>query len=197
MIMFEVPSRSSGKKGRERALDAIPATTSLLRWVYVGRMCVAVVVFGAAAFQFTAVSPGRIVTIAAAALLSVIVTGLSVYHTHVRGARPTHNFLYLQNLFDIALVTTVVHVTGGVNSDFASLYILVIAVSAVSMPFGSTMLVTAVAAILYIADSLWGYPVALSLSLWLQIGVFGGRSPAHRAGSRGEAPAARGGGHPS
>ena len=40
-------------------------------------------------------------------------------------------FLSLQAVFDLGLVTAVVHITGGGASQFAALYILVIATSAV------------------------------------------------------------------
>jgi two-component system sensor histidine kinase PilS (NtrC family) len=161
-----------GFHAADRIREAIPQTQSLLRWVYVGRVCVATVVFVAAAFSFETVSPGLLVITSAGAFLSLFVTGWSAFYTHVRNRQPSTTFLSSQMLFDLGLVTTVVHVTGGVNSDFASLYILVIAVSAVTMPLRSTVLVTLAAAMLYIADSIWGHPVALTLSLWLQIGVF-------------------------
>jgi two-component system, NtrC family, sensor histidine kinase PilS len=163
----QLTERKPGRWG-----DAMPPTRSLLRWVYVGRLSVASVVFVAAAFFFTAVSPGVLVTVAVAVILSLVVTAASVLHTHVRGATPSIAFLYAQFLFDLCLVTTVVHVTGGASSDFASLYILVIAVTAVTMPFPPTMLVTAVAALLYVGDSVWGHPVPLTVSLWLQIALF-------------------------
>lgn len=161
-----------GFHAADRIREAIPQPRSLLRWVYVGRVSVATVVFVAAAFSFSTVSPALLVVTAVGAFLSLIVTGWAAFYTHVRNRQPSTTFLYSQMLFDLGLVTTVVHVTGGVNSDFASLYILVIAVSAVTMPLRSTMLVTLAAAMLYIADSIWGHPVALTLSLWLQIGVF-------------------------
>src|SRR3989304_3600602 len=68
----------------------------------------------------------------------------------------------------------IVHVTGGADSDFSALYILVIAVSAVLMPVVSGLLVTLLGGLLYVADILWGHPVQLSLTVWLQILVFVG-----------------------
>ena len=150
----------------------MPSVTALMRWVYVGRVSVAITIFVAASFYFAETPPGVIVTVAVAAVLSLIVTGASIFHTHIRGVVPGPNFLYAQNLFDLGLVTTVVHVTGGVNSDFASLYILIIAVSAVTMPIASSLLVTITAAVLYVADVVLMYPGQLSIALWLQVGVF-------------------------
>ncbi|MFB3112113.1 MAG: histidine kinase dimerization/phospho-acceptor domain-containing protein, partial [Gemmatimonadales bacterium] len=150
----------------------MPSVIALMRWVYVGRVSVATTIFVAASFYFAETPPGVIVTVAVAAVLSLIVTGASIFHTHIRGVVPGPNFLYAQNLFDLGLVTTVVHVTGGVNSDFASLYILIIAVSAVTMPIASSLLVTITAAVLYVADVVLMYPGQLSIALWLQVGVF-------------------------
>ncbi len=163
---------AKAEKRHKRFGDAIPSTASLLRWVYVGRVSVATVIFVAAAFYFAAVSPGVIVITAVAAILAIVVTAVSAFHTHIRARAPTHSFLYSQFLFDLLLVTTVVHVTGGVGSDFASLYILVIAATAVTMPFRSTMLITAAAALMYLADGIWGQPIELTISVWLQIALF-------------------------
>ena len=151
---------------------AMPSATALMRWVYVGRVSVASTIFVAASFYFAETPPGVIVTVAVAAVLSLIVTGASIFHTHIRGVVPGPNFLYAQNLFDLGLVTAVVHVTGGVDSDFASLYILIIAVSSVTMPIASSLLITITAAVLYVADAVLMYPGQLSIALWLQVGVF-------------------------
>ncbi len=163
---------AKGEKPHGEVGLAMPSVTALMRWVYVGRVCVASTIFVAASFYFTETPPGVIVTVAVATVLSLIVTGASIFHTHIRGVVPGPNFLYAQNLFDLGLVTTVVHVTGGVNSDFASLYILVIAVSAVTMPIASSLLITITAAVLYVADAVLMYPGQLSIALWLQVGVF-------------------------
>ncbi len=166
----------SGGTGRPRAaVGPIGGTAwprDLLGWIYLGRVAVAIVVFVAAAFYFRAVPPETIVILAVAAIASVIASALSVWHTHVRGSEPTLTFLYAQALFDLALVTTVVHVTEGPASQFPALYILVIAVSAVLMPLASSLLVTSLAIMLYLADIVWWQPVALSVVVWLQIAVF-------------------------
>ena len=150
----------------------IASVRGLLRWVYLGRMTVAIVVFVAAGFYFKAVPPETILILAIAALATVIATSLSVWYTHILGAEPGTTFLYSQALFDLALITTVVHVTEGPSSQFPALYILVIAVSAVMMPLASSLLITAMASLLYLADIVWWQPVQLSVVVWLQIAVF-------------------------
>jgi len=155
-----------------RVADHIPSVRGLLRWVYLGRTTVAFVVFGAAAVNISAVTPDTILILAVAAIATVVVTSLSVWYTHIRGAEPGATFLYAQALFDLALVTTVVHVTEGPASQFPALYVLVIAVSSVMMPLASSLLITSLASLLYLADIIWWQPVQLSVAIWLQIAVF-------------------------
>lgn len=151
-----------------------PASSAheLLKWVYLGRVTVAIAVFVAAALSFDVVSPGIIVILSVAALLSVGVSGASVWYTHVRQNAPGLTFLYVQALFDLALVTTVVHLTEGPASLFPALYILIIAVSAVLMPLQSSLLVTALAGLLYFADIVLLQPISLTSAAGLQIAVF-------------------------
>ncbi len=163
-------SRSAGS--RRPGGSGIPSPRGILRWIYLGRVTVAIVVFVAAAFYFKAVPPETILILAVAAISSLIATSLSVWYTHVRGVEPGMTFLYSQALFDLGLVTTVVHVTEGPASQFPALYVLVIAVSAVVMPLASSLLITALASLLYLADIIWWQPVQLSVAVWLQIAVF-------------------------
>jgi two-component system sensor histidine kinase PilS (NtrC family) len=158
--------------GAGRVADHIPSVRGLLRWVYLGRVTVAIVVFVAAAVNISAVPPDTILILAIAAIATVIVTSLSIWYTHIRGAEPGATFLYAQALFDLALVTTVVHVTEGPASQFPALYVLVIAVSSVMMPLASSLLITSLASLLYLADIIWWQPVQLSVAIWLQIAVF-------------------------
>jgi two-component system sensor histidine kinase PilS (NtrC family) len=157
-----------------RPRGAVPSTHELLRWVYLWRVTVAIVVFLAAAFYFQAVPPATLVMVAIAAIASVMVSGWSVWHTHIRQKHPGQTFLYGQALFDLVLVTVVVHVTEGPNSQFPALYIVVIAISSIMMPLRSSLLVTALASLLYVADSVWLQPVSLTAVVWLQIAVFVG-----------------------
>jgi len=152
--------------------QAMPDPLALLQWVYVGRVLLAVVVFVAAAFYFAAVPPQVILVLAIAAMASLVASGMSAFYTHFLRRPPTPTYLYAQIIFDLALVTTVVHFTGGSQSDFSSLYILVIAVSAVLMPLASSLLLTTLAALVYVADVVWGHPHAMTVVVVLQIIVF-------------------------
>jgi two-component system sensor histidine kinase PilS (NtrC family) len=151
-----------------------PRARDLLRWVYVGRAILPLVVFAAAVFSLRAQRPDVIVALAITAVLSVLAAGVSVWYTHVRQAHPGPTFLYTQALYDLGLVTVVVHFTGGADSIFSALYILVIAVSAVLMPVPSGLLVTLLGGLLYVADVIWGQPEQLSVTVGLQLLLFVG-----------------------
>src|SRR4029077_17277689 len=80
---------------------------------------------------------------------------------------------YVQAIFDAALITTVVHMTGGSDSDFATLYVPLIAVIAVLMPPQSTALVTTLVGLVYFADIFFGRRGApISPGIFIQLGVF-------------------------
>jgi two-component system sensor histidine kinase PilS (NtrC family) len=168
MQAVEAPRRSAA----QRIEASFPRPLGILQWVYVGRVLVALAVFGAAAFSFQAVHPAVLLTLAVAALASLAMSGASAFFTHVLRRDAGRTFLYVQALFDLALITTVVHVTGGPESNFIPLYILVIAVAAVLLPLWSGLLVTFLASALLIADAVLGYPADLGVALWLQIAVF-------------------------
>lgn len=150
----------------------MPDVRALLRLAYIGRVCVAIGIYVAAAFYFKEVEPGILVMVASAAVLSVSVSAVSAWYTEVRRVAPGQTFLYVQTLFDLALVTAVVHVTGGFTSNFAPLYILVISLSSLLFPFASSLLITLLAGVLYFAVIFWFNPPDLSVALWLQLALF-------------------------
>lgn len=156
-----------------RRTVTIPTVRTILRWVYMGRLAVAGALYVAAVFSFRAVTQFDILLASALMVVALGVTIASFWHTHVRDQAPGATFLYLQALFDVALITTVVHVTGGPQSDFAGLYVLLVAVTAVLMPPARTALVTAVAGLAYLADVTFGFPGPGIESTWIQVAVFG------------------------
>lgn len=154
--------------------SSIPSPRALLRSVYVGRISVAAAVYLTAVLKFRQASSGDVLVASTLLLTALVVTAASYWHTHVRSKPPRATFMYLQALFDLALITTVVHVTGGPESDFAGLYVVVIAVTAVLMPPASTALVTMLAGLLYFADVFFGHRAAAAPGVWIQLAVFAG-----------------------
>src|SRR2546426_4053200 len=94
-------------------------------------MCVAVALYLAAALKFAVAAPLDLLVTSFVLVATVIVTIASYWHTHIRARVLGQTFLYAQALFDVALITTVVHITGGPQSDLTPLYVPLIAVTAV------------------------------------------------------------------
>jgi two-component system sensor histidine kinase PilS (NtrC family) len=105
-------------------------------------------------------------------LVALTVTAGSFWHTHVSGREPGENFLYGQVILDVLLVTAIVHVTGGPESNFAPVYILVISSGALLLPLPGGVLIGALASMVYLADLVWGYEGAFRLDVALQLALF-------------------------
>ncbi len=157
---------------RSPKASVMPSPRSLLRLVYLWRFSVAIAIYLSAAFRVQVTAPLNILVTSILLVATLIFTGASYWHTHVRDRPPGRTFLYLQAVFDVALVTTVVHVTGGSESDFQSLYVPVIAVTAVLMPPGGTALITVLAGLAYLADLLFGHSLPVSGTVWIQLALF-------------------------
>jgi two-component system, NtrC family, sensor histidine kinase PilS len=158
--------------GGRSTTSAIPTPQTLLRSVYVGRMCVAVAIYLGAALKFKVAAPSDILVTSFLLVATVVVTIASYWYTHIRGRQPGLTFLYSQVLFDIALITTVVHITGGPQSDFIYLYVPLIAVSAVLMPPASAGLVTLLTGLVYFAEVFFGHHTAATPDIAIQLALF-------------------------
>jgi two-component system sensor histidine kinase PilS (NtrC family) len=145
-----------------------------VRWVYVGRLSIASAIFLAAVLvwqnEFTDTSKLLVASLAFAATLAFTACSVIYSEFYRRPLRPT--FYYLQSVFDLLLVTAVVHVTDSSNSQFAALYILVIATSSLLLPVGGGLLIAALGNVLYVADAFWSVDVPFTAAVWLQLGVF-------------------------
>ncbi len=150
---------------------AVPPLRTMLRWLYIGRLSIAIGVFVGAALAWWQADLTQLLIASVSATLTLLFTGWSVYHSHLSYKVAGQTFLYGQALFDLSLSTAVVHVAGP-YSYFATLYILVIAFNAVLMPFFNGLLIALAGGILYAADVVFGHPVDLSGALLMQIAVF-------------------------
>ena len=102
----------------------------VLRWVWLGRVVLSCAILVAAVFVWSKAAPSDtlIATLAfAGAILATI--GSALYGEFERRALGLR-FYAIQCAIDLALVTAVVHITGGWSSQFAALYIWVIASAA-------------------------------------------------------------------
>lgn len=102
----------------------------------------------------------------------MVFTAASIIYTEVYRRRAGNTFLYLQALFDLALVTAVVHVTGGIGSGFAALYILVTAEAALLLTARGVVLVATLGIVIYVAAAVLTPGGERDLRFWLRVGVF-------------------------
>jgi len=146
----------------------------LLRWLYIGRMSLATAIFAAAVFVWTRedTDTHKLLVASLAFAFATGVTALSAWYSEIYRKPLAPTFFYLQSIFDLLLVTAVVHVTSGSTSQFAALYILIIASASLLLPVGGGLLVAALGNVLYVADTVLISGTTLIPAVWLQLGVF-------------------------
>lgn len=144
----------------------------VLRWVWLGRVVLSCAILVAAVFVWSEAAPSdTLIATLAFACATLATIGSALYGEFERRALGL-GFYAIQCVIDLALVTTVVHLTGGWNSQFAALYILVIASAALLLPFRGGLAVAAGACLLYSADVLLLRPGTPYVGITVQIAVF-------------------------
>ena len=153
---------------RRSLASELPEPRRVLGWQYVGRVLLGVALLaptpGAGAFLDRTAEP--------MALLAFLLAGLSFWHTHRRGNAPRESFLYGQLTFDALLVTLVVQATGGAQSPFAPLYILLLGVAALVLSTRGGILIGLFAVALYLGSTFWGVGGTIESAVIFQIGLF-------------------------
>jgi two-component system, NtrC family, sensor histidine kinase PilS len=149
-------------------------TGRVLRGLYMLRMIVAAAVFVAALTRWIGPGWNQLETLVAtmALLSAALMTGVGLWWVEVREREPGRSFLYTQLVYDTLLVTAVVHVTGGPNSPYPPLYILVITAAALLLPLPGGMLIGALASILFIADVVLLSLTEPGTAEFLRVGLF-------------------------
>ncbi len=145
---------------------------SILRWIYIGRISLAAAIFMAAVLAWREADAVHTLVASLALIGALAFTAGSAWWTALRRRPASRSFCYLQHVFDLALVTTVVHLTGGANSQFAALYILVIASASLLLPSSGGLLVATLGNVLYYADVLWSRTTDVDIGVILQLVVF-------------------------
>src|SRR6185369_16488572 len=139
-------------------------------------------IFIAAISQWSETDGERTLVASLAFALATVVTVVSAGYSEIYRRPPGRVFLYSQAVFDLLLVTAVVHVTGGSSSPFPALYVLVIATASLLVPASGGLLVAALGLVLYFADvvvllrppELDGNAIWIpGPAVWLQICVIG------------------------
>jgi two-component system sensor histidine kinase PilS (NtrC family) len=144
----------------------------IVRWAYIGRLSLSAAIFSAALFAWEVANPTNTRVAALMLVGAMVFTVGSAWYEMTYPERTGRAFFYLQTLFDLALVTSTVHITGGASSPFSALYILVIAYASLVLPIGSGLLVAALGNVLYIGDVVWNHGPEVGASVWLQLTIF-------------------------
>jgi two-component system sensor histidine kinase PilS (NtrC family) len=156
------------------ALQAILDPRRLLRWIYIGRLSLVSAILLAAVIVWhrADTDPGNLLIASLAFAVTTLWTGGSLWYVEIYGRPPRATFSYLQTVYDLALVTAIVHATGGTTSPFAALYILVTACASLLLPAGGGLLMAALGNVLYFADAVWGGSSPPTVAVWLQLTIF-------------------------
>jgi two-component system, NtrC family, sensor histidine kinase PilS len=143
----------------------------LIRWMYVGRLSIALSIFIAAIYTWFEATPTNTFIATATLVGSIFFTGASFLWTEVNRKPLTKGFLYGQLTFDLLVVTAVVHVTTlpDKGAQFAALYILVNAAAALMLPIGGALLIAALGLVVYAFDAIAvsGFSNSTSLQLFV------------------------------
>ncbi|HEU0301293.1 MAG TPA: ATP-binding protein [Longimicrobium sp.] len=130
----------------------LPEQRRILSWVYLGRLCLTGAIFVAAALVWTRAEAGTTLSASLLLVLAAAFTAVSFWYTHLTQHTPGRAYLYAQVLFDVALVAAVVYLTGGPESEFVSLFVLVIVAAAILLPFVGGVLIGVLVSLLFLAS---------------------------------------------
>ncbi len=144
----------------------------ILRGVHVARLSLAAAIYLAAVFVWLTTEGSSTLLSSLALVTAMAFTGASLIYTEVYKRPAGRTFLYLQALFDLALVTAVVYVTGGIGSGFSALYILVTAEAALLLTARGVLLISALGIAIYVAAAVMTPGGERDLRFWLRVGVF-------------------------
>lgn len=140
--------------------------------MHVARLSLAAAIYLAAVFVWLITDESSTLLSSLALVGAMAFTAASVIYTEVYKRPAGKTFLYLQTLFDLALVTAVVQVTGGASSGFSALYILVTAEAALLLPARGVVLVATLGIAVYVAAAVLTPGGERDLRFWLRVGVF-------------------------
>jgi two-component system sensor histidine kinase PilS (NtrC family) len=144
----------------------------VLRYLYIGRLSLAAAIFIAAASAWHGLDARDTLLATLALFAAIAFTSVSAWFALAYRTLVARGFYYTQSVFDVALITTIVHITGGSLSPFAALYILATACASLLLPAGGGLLIAALGNVLYFADVIVLQGTSLGMAVILQLGVF-------------------------
>jgi two-component system, NtrC family, sensor histidine kinase PilS len=140
--------------------------------MYLGRVATSGAIFVAAVLAWREADRGATLLASLLVTATLVFTLGSVAYSDFFRRTVGRTFLTAQAAFDLAVVTAIVHLTGGPSSQFAGLYILVIATAALLLLVSRALLIAALGCALYFGDVLVAQRATLDVWIWLQLGVF-------------------------
>jgi two-component system, NtrC family, sensor histidine kinase PilS len=149
----------------------LPDQKRLLSWVLTVRLVLATLVLLLGTLVWT-IEPYLAFLFSIGVLFSLILAAYAYWFVWLRHGNPGTFFFYVQAVGDIAVITMLVHKTGGADSAFPSVYIIVIAAYALLMTFGGGLAVALTTVVGYLGATAYVDPSRVGLAFWGQIAVF-------------------------
>ena len=143
--------------------SSLPDQRTLLSWLFVGRLILAVGVLMGAGLVWTE-RPQESFLVSVSVVIALTFTAYGAWVVHLQRREPGNTFLLIQAIVDLGVVTTVVHFAGQPQSAFPSLYVLVVAAYALLMPPAWGVLTAFLASAAFLGDALLSRTVVLDAS---------------------------------
>ena len=156
---------------RRAGRSSLPDQRTLLSWLFVGRLVLAVGVLLGAGLVW-AERPRESFLVSIAVVVALTFTAYGAWAAFLRRRTSGNTFLFIQALVDLGVVTTIVHFAGQAQSAFPALYVLVVAAYALLMPPALGALTAVLASAVFLADTFWSHSGALDSAFWGQIVIF-------------------------
>src|SRR6476619_3839123 len=157
---------------RRAGRSTLPDQRTLLSWLFVGRLVLAIGILLGAGLVWTE-RPQESFLVTVAVIVALVFTGYGAWHVFVRGRPAGNGFLMVQALVDLGVVTTIVHFAGQPQSAFPALYVLAVAAYALLMQPAWGALTAICASVLFLGDAFLSRAGAPpDTAFWAQVLVF-------------------------
>jgi two-component system, NtrC family, sensor histidine kinase PilS len=150
---------------------SLPTQRTLLTWLFVGRLILALAALLGASLIWTR-RPDVSFISSIAVVFALTLTAYGAWMVFVRRAIPSRAFLQIQALVDLGLVTALVQLSGEPKSAFPALYVLVVAAYTMLLPLGAGVFTALAASLMFLADVVWGQATPPDTAFWIQFAVF-------------------------
>jgi two-component system sensor histidine kinase PilS (NtrC family) len=163
--------RSSMPDRRRPGRSSLPDQRTLLSWLFVGRLVLAVGVLLGAGLVWTE-RPKEAFLVSVAVVIALMFTAYGAWATVLRRRKPGNTLLFIQALVDLGVITTIVHFAGQPQSAFPALYVLLVAAYALLLPPTWGALTAVLASAVFLTDVFLTYSGPPDTAFWAQIVVF-------------------------